>query len=240
MPQLDHFRPPLGRQRHWESFHSLWAGEMVRDLNLTLLPASYVAEPNVKLGVEIEVDVATLREDGHTRQADSSAVATAVYAPPQPGLTFQADFGDSDVFEIKVHKEEGGLRLVAAIELVSPRNKDRPGARAAFVRKCAAYLQQGVALIVVDIVTERTGNLHADLVRLLHNAAPDLAEPQALYAVAYRARPSADSTHMEAWPHRLALGEPLPTLPLWLDVDLAIGMDLDETYRATCDALRIA
>ena len=38
------------------------------------------------------------------------------------------DFHGLDVFEVQVHRE-GGLEMVAAIELVSPRNKDRQTAR---------------------------------------------------------------------------------------------------------------
>ena len=33
MPLLDHFRPPLHPQRHWESFHANWAGAMADVLN---------------------------------------------------------------------------------------------------------------------------------------------------------------------------------------------------------------
>ena len=35
---LDHFRPPLSESRHWESFHGLWACEIVRQLNRGGLP----------------------------------------------------------------------------------------------------------------------------------------------------------------------------------------------------------
>ena len=42
-----------------------------------------------------------------------------------------------------------GATLVAAIELVSPGNKDRPEARLAFAAKCVSYLTRGVGLIVV-------------------------------------------------------------------------------------------
>ena len=47
---------------------------------------------------------------------------------------------------------EGGARLVAAIELVSPANKDRAAHRRAFAT-CASHLCQGVGLVIVDIVT---------------------------------------------------------------------------------------
>src|SRR4051812_24762916 len=58
MPLLDHFHPPLAGRRHWEGFHSLWAGSIVAALN-AVLPAGYFAEPQVHDGPRIEADVAT-------------------------------------------------------------------------------------------------------------------------------------------------------------------------------------
>ena len=80
-------------------------------------------------------------------------MAALVWNPPAPTLVLPGAFPDS--FEVLVFQSEGGTRLVAAIELVSPGNKDRAEARRAFVIKCAAYLQRGIGLIVVDIVTAR-------------------------------------------------------------------------------------
>jgi hypothetical protein len=37
----------------------------------------------------------------------------------------------------------------------------------------------------------------------------------------------------------LALGQPLPTLPLWLADDLAIPLELEPSYEETCRVLRI-
>ena len=36
-----------------------------------------------------------------------------------------------------------------------------------------------------------------------------------------------------------ALGTPLPTLPLWLASDRAIPLELEASYEATCEVLRI-
>lgn len=76
-------------------------------------------------------------------------VATRTYAPPAPELTIPAAFPDE--FEVRIYENEGGSRLVAAVELVSPSNKDCVSHRAAFATKCAGYLAQGIALIVVEL-----------------------------------------------------------------------------------------
>ena len=72
-----------------------------------------------------------------------------------------------DEIEVQVIQRSGGPTLVAAIELVSPRNKDRIEARRAFAAKRAGYLQLGIGLLIVDVVTERRANLHDELIQLL-------------------------------------------------------------------------
>ena len=54
---------------------------------------------------------------------------------------------------------------MAAVEIVSPGNKDRPESREAFVSKCHALLRQNVCVAIVDPVTERQANLYAELGR---------------------------------------------------------------------------
>src|ERR1700730_14671039 len=72
-----------------------------------------------------------------------------------------------DLCEVRVYEDLGGAQLRAVIELVSPANKDRPGSRRTFAAKCAGYLKQAVSVVIVDAATERTANLHADLLEAL-------------------------------------------------------------------------
>jgi len=239
MPLLDHFHPPLSKQRHWDSFHGAWAEAIARHLNEDLLPPRYVAEARVKIGSQIEIDVATLDENGD-RIATSENGGVAVWAPPKPTVSTVLDFADLDVIEITIVNEEEGPKVVAAIELVSPANKDRASHRHAFAIKCASYLQNGISVMIVDVVTERHGNLHANLVELLRLAvqSPAMA-PEDLYASAYRHVAGPDQNRLELWVEALAVGESLPTLPLWLSVELALPISLEQTYLAACAARRI-
>jgi hypothetical protein len=140
-----------------------------------------------------------------------------------------------DEYEVRVYDTRPGRRLVAAVEIVSPANKDRPEHRRAFVAKCAALLQNRVA--IVDLVTTRTFNLYCDLLELFGQAAVD--EPPPLYAVACRPVRRGDGWLVETWSHALALGQPLPTLPLWLAENLAVPLELEASYEETCRILRI-
>src|SRR5437899_1625370 len=74
---------------------------------------------------------------------------------------------DQDVYEVQVFDEKRHCRLVAAVEIVSPANKDRPEHRQAFVSKCAGLLREQVSIVIVDVVTTRTQNLYEELLELI-------------------------------------------------------------------------
>ncbi len=238
MPLLDHFHGSLRRRRHWESFHSSWATFIAQQLNRGLLPKNCVAEVHVSLGVQLEADVTAEQEPGHDNGAEGGA-ATAVWAPPRPTRNVPVDFADIDLFEIQVVREDRDWRVVAAIELASPANKDRPDSRRAFAAKCLAYLQQGVGVVVVDVVTERTANLHAELFAVLGRDA-GVSGGLPLYVAAYRTLTRRRKCRLQAWVEPLALQAPLPTVPLWIDPARAIPLDLEVSYLATCDALLVS
>jgi hypothetical protein len=132
------------------------------------------------------------------------------------------------------------LQAVATIELVSPSNKDRRETRRAFTAKCASYLQQGIGLIVVDIVTERQANLHDELIHLLEQEETfAFRQDTPLYAVAYRPGRRATGDQIEIWPMTLTLGQALPILPLALRGVATVPVDLDTTYITTCQDSRL-
>lgn len=129
---------------------------------------------------------------------------------------------------------------MAAIEIVSPSNEDRPGNRGTFVSKMAALLQHGVCVSIVDVVTTSEFNLYAELMTFLDSSDPALAdEPPPIYAVTLRTRPEGRRRVMDNWYHPLVLGQALPALPVWLTQTLAISLDLEPSYEETCRTLRI-
>jgi hypothetical protein len=209
------------------------------------LPRHYVAGPHVHVGSSIEIDVATYEEDETDSLASSQGdngggVATAVWAPPRPTLAVATDLPTLDEYEVRVYDTKHGRRLVAAVEIVSPSNKDRPEHRRAFVAKCAGLLQNHVCVAIVDLVTSRTSNLYLDLMELFGQTDPSLADgAPPLYAVACRWARNGDAWLLETWAHPLALGRPLPTLPLWLAENLAVPLELEPSYEETCRILRL-
>ncbi len=243
MQLLDHFHPPLSTVRHWESFHARWAAAMADVLNDALLPGEYFAEVQVHVGSRVEVDVGTFEyASTGIDYASRAGMATATlearsWAPPAPSMRLPAVFPDS--LEVLVFRTETGPTLVAAIELVSPGNKDRAEHRRAFAAKCSSYMQQGIGLMIIDIVTNRQANLHNALVQQL-NAGEQFLLPEALlYATAYRPVRRADTDEIDVWPATLAVGQPLPELPLPLDNALFVPLDLGATYSEACQRSRL-
>ncbi len=144
----------------------------------------------------------------------------------------------TDSVEVSIFASEGGPVLAGAIELVSPANKDRPAHRDAFTSKCAAYLQAGVGMVVVDVVTNRGGDLHAELMaRLFAPASKSIGD---LYSAAYRPIGGGEEARLEIWHEPIALGGPLPVMPLWLKGGPCLPVDLEATYTKTRRELRMA
>jgi hypothetical protein len=244
MPLRDHFRPPIWTRSSWEGFHGGWPMTMVQELS-KVLPDDYTAEPRVHLGTYFEIDVCAYEGDEQsapvmTRANGSGGVATATWAPPEPTLAVDTDLTEQYEYEVLVYDQSRGRQLVAAVEIVSPANKDRPENRHAFVAKCAALLQKRVCVSIVDIVTTRRFNLYTELLDLIGRSDPAFAPiPSPVYAVTCRGRKVAHTPRLENWAYPLIVGQPLPTLPIWLSEDLSVWLDLEASYEETCRVLRI-
>jgi len=121
------------------------------------------------------------------------------------------------------------------VELVGPANKDRPETRRAFAAKSAAYLQRGIGLVTVDIVTTRHVNLHNALLPLLcADETFSMAEDAQIYAVAYRPIRRGEADWIDLWPVVLSVGGPLPLLPLSLKRFRPVPLDLEVAYEDAC------
>jgi uncharacterized protein DUF4058 len=242
MPLRDHFRPPLENIVSWEALHGQWPAVIVQHLRKQL-PTGFVAEPRVHSGSPFEIDVSTFEKDDAPPihgMSEANGAGTAVWAPAAANLAIETEVPDFDEYEVQIFDAKRGRILVAAIEIVSPANKDRPEHRNAFVAKCAALLRKGVAVSIVDLVTVRQFNLHDEVLSFLGHSEPMSGDPAPhTYATSCRFVKKGKKTMLEAWSHILAVGQPLPTLPLWLRSELVIPLDLEQSYEQACHDLWI-
>ncbi len=237
MPLLDHFHPPLSRSHPWRAFHGAWAAAIARLLNAGVLPSGYYAVPFLDRDGPIEIDVATLRQPQEANTSDEGTSPQA-WSPPSPSLALAIEWPENDSVSVEIRTENGDPQLAAAIELVSPGNKDRAKAKAALASKCADYLRRGCGLVVVDVVTTRRANLQADLFAEL---GLEGSNPNAngLSAISYRSIGRAEEGQLLIWSADLEIAKPLPILPLWLGAEVSVPLDLEVSYQAACNDLLI-
>lgn len=129
-------------------------------------------------------------------------------------------------------------QLIAAVELVSPRNKDRLDAKARYSRRYLGYLRQGVHLMLVDVFPQPAGFSFADAISDdLQLGEPPTPPP---FAVSYRVGAPVPrgaewgdemGTPVAVWRRSLEAGKTLPELFLPLDEDAAVTIDLEATYH---------
>jgi Protein of unknown function (DUF4058) len=241
MPLLDHFHPPLSERRPWESFHATWCSSLADLLNREILPSGYIALEQINPGASIEIDVAAFAEEQTQQGSGNGGTATmtrTVWAPATAPLVLPAIFPER--FTVEILSTEGGRTLVAAIELVSPGNKDRAAKRRLFAAKCATYLARGAGLVILDAVTSRQGNLHNDLVELLGlEGRFRMPATAPLYAVAYRPLRRDGNEVIDTWTMPLSVGQALPPVPLSLAADCCVAVDLEAAYLDACRRRRV-
>jgi hypothetical protein len=242
MPLFDHFHPPVEYDLPWESLHSGWASALTVALNQRWLTRDFIALEHTHVGPYVEIDVGTFERPanpspGMPKGGGGVATLSQVYAPPQALAVIPAVFPDR--FEVRVFTTYEGRRLVGAIELISPGNKDRPEERQTFLAKCASYLSLGVSVVILDIVTIRQANLHNELLRWLNAPAGLLPNDAPLYAAAYRPVLRNETPQIDVWAQSCAVGAPLPTMPLRLTGDLFVPVEFEATYMETCRQRRL-
>ncbi len=195
----------------------------------------------VHLGSYFGIDVCTFDKDGNRdwhsdpHSVTNGGAAAATLAPPAPTLTVDVDFPDQYVYEVVIFDRTRDRRLVAAVEIVSPANKDRTESRQLFITKCANLLRNDVCVSLVDLVTVRRFNPYTELLTLLGQTDPSMSpDPPPIYAATCRKRQAARKTKLDTWAVPLVVGESLPPLYIWLTETLTVSLDLEAAYEQTC------
>ena len=213
--------------RGWNSLHIVWQNQLL-DWVQPRLPAGYRAY----LGSvpALTIDAPNGRPElgvRHWTQPDPETPAVTSDSTIEPDIEAVALF-ELDP-QTAVHIDLHG-RLVAAVEIVSPRNKDRPDARQRYLGRYLGYVRQGVHLMLIDVLPRPADFSFADtLAADLRFQQPPCPIP---FAVSYRVgEPVPEGTLLGVWARPLQIGKPLPTIPLALTVRELIPVDLEHTYR---------
>lgn len=206
----------------WTTLHHSLATEIVRQLAPQLRP-HYVALPVERFvmdfvgGVSVTTasiypDVAVTEAQPHT---PAHAGATTVSAPLRLA-TIMPEAVPHVSIEIRETRQR---QLVTAIEILSPTNKRGEGRRE-YVTKRQRLLLSAVHLMEID------------LLRMGERVPMQQSLPQASYFVLLSR--AEDRPLLDVWP--IALGEPLPTVPVpLLPGDTDVLLDLQAALTAAYD-----
>ncbi len=217
-------------ERGWDSVHPLWLTYLVEWIQPRLpegyraflgsVPALTVASANGKPDVSV-------RNWGPASVAEVPSSRGILEPDPEASVVFRLDP------QLAVHIDFHG-QLIAAIEIVTPRNKDRADAKETYTNRYLGYLRLGVHLMLVDVLPRPKGFSFSDVItNSLGLDLPPLPPP---FAAAYRVGevvPVGEDmgTLVGLWRRPLQVGQPVPSLPLQLSVHRAIVIDLEETYQ---------
>jgi hypothetical protein len=218
----------------FHSFHVLWVATLGMRLNEILPPAYYALAEKKSHGLEPDVLTLGLGErsgngvgNGHPPAAGRSSGGglNLKTAPPKVEITLTKPGGYAQRV-IAVRRTEGDS-VVAMVEIVSPGNKASAHAIRAFVDKAVEFLEFGVHVHVIDLFPP-TARDPRGLHGAIWDAYAGTESPPLTKALTLAAYAAGDPD--QAFVQSVAVGEPLPDLPLILEPDLYINVPLEATY----------
>jgi hypothetical protein len=224
----------------WEGIHQVWIVELLYWIK-PRLPEGYRAYIGTTPTFAIGAPAAERPDVGVRDWPLTDGPRVAPTELPSAGPDNPAEEPDQEIAVATLQGEPALLierrgLLIAALELVSPRNKDRPTACAAYTSTYAGYLLKGIHLLLVDVHRRPLQFSFADQIasdlRLEQSACP------APFAVAYRVGEPAPGggRFLAVWRRPLTVGSPLPALRLPLSVQESVLVDLETTYTRAAAA----
>jgi hypothetical protein len=221
MPIHDWTRLEAGDFHH---FHQTWVVALSNELNAGLLPPEYMAMTEQVTGRPIP-DVVALQTLAPIDEPGGIAVAEA---PPTARVIARSEKINYARRADRVVIRHGRGKVVAIIEVVSPGNKDSRNAIRTFVEKAADILNQGVNLLVVDLFPPTPRDP-----RGIHKAIWDEFEDEPFEAPP--GKPLIVASYIGgdvpvAYVESVGVGDPLPSLPIFLSEARYIPAPLEATY----------
>lgn len=231
MPMHDWTRVIAGVFHH---FHHNWISAIAQTLNNGLLPGDHYALAEQVADGPIP-DVLTLERASEspevwTSESGRGGLAVAD-SPPRVRHTLEAEASAyaAKASRVAIHHASGD-RVVAYIEIVSPGNKQSEAAVKAFLDKLATAISRNCHLLIVDPHPPTRRDPHGIHARFWADYfgqadSPGVTNELPLSLAAYRA-----DLVPTAYFEPVAVGRPLPPMPIFLTPDYYVNVPLEETY----------
>jgi Protein of unknown function (DUF4058) len=221
----------------FHDFHSTWVVEIKRALNAGLLPSDYYALAE-QIASGLGPDVLTLRRPANNPPPVEDPGGGTALATAPPKVRYHA-LAEQGLYARKtktvVVRHRSNHKVVAMLEILSPGNKGSRNSLKAFVRKAEDALFAGIHLLLVDLFPPGPRDPEG-----IHRAVwgeeeeddfvwlPD--KPLTLVAYVGGLAP-------EAYIEPVAVGDPLPEMPLFLTPEVYVPVPLEATYASAWEAV---
>jgi hypothetical protein len=227
MPIHDWTRVRANRFHH---FHQTWMTTLAAALNAGLLPPGFFAMAEQITGGP-EPDVVALELTPPA--GDGPAGVAVADAPPKAKFITRTHARPyaRKTDRITVRHPDGDV--VAVVEIVSPGNKNSRDAIRAFSRKAVQFLDAGIHLLIVDLFPPSKRDpqgIHKAIWDRLEEEPFELPPDKPLTLAAYSA-----GSEKVAYVEPVAVGDPLPDMPIFLTPTHYVPCPLEATYQATWD-----
>lgn len=219
----------------YHAFHHRWISAISDTLNSGLLPKSLYALPE-QVAAGLAPDVLTLHSVPNVDSPDAngrgvSATETCLRTRPQVKYIAQTQPG---TFERKKSaiaiRHVSGDEIVAMIEIVSPGNKSSRRDLNAFLKKALKLIRKRIHLLIVDPFppgSRDPNGIHSLIWDELDPARFTLPAGKPLTLVSYECEEVT-----RAYIEPIAVGDPLPDMPLFLAPNGCVMVPLETTYNA--------
>jgi hypothetical protein len=217
----------------FHDFHYSWVLEIKRALMRGVLPEGYYVMAEQFGGDVGAPDVLALHaaDAPPVSPASLSGTATLMHSPPtvHTRATIARDSYARRQRTLVIRRTSGD-RIVAMIEVLSPGNKSSRHALQAFLNKAVAALDAGIHLLLIDLHApgpRDPSGIHGAVMSEIAEDSYTLDAARPFTAAAY-----VGGDVVEAFVAHVAVGEPLPTMPLFLTREHYVSLPLEATYQA--------
>ena len=225
----------------FHDFHHEWISTIRRALNDGLLPPDYYAlaeQQAAGFGPDVLTLQSTQAQDDGEQDSGGQTDRSTGLLVAAPKVRFKAEYP----LEFHRRKEStvtvrhvSGDHIVAVVEIISPGNKTGKNPFKALIDKECELLEHKINLLFVDLFppTKRDPNgIHAAVWDAIAEEAFTLPTDKPLTLAAYES----DLT-VQAYVNTVAVGDPLPDMPLYLEPHGYVLVPLEATYQAAWQAV---
>jgi hypothetical protein len=212
-------------------FHQAWTINITNGLNGGLLPPGYSALVEQHAAGVVPDVIALQRRSRRNRPTKPTGGGVVTATPPKTRYIIQAKQEISAARGNRITIRHPLGRVVCVIELVSPGNKVSRSALRALVEKTVEFLRQGIHVLIIDLFPPSPRDpqgIHKAVWDEIEEGPFELPPDKPLTLVSYYA-----GVPKTAYVEPVAVGDTLPDMPAYLDLDGYVPVPLEATYQAT-------